>query len=140
MSIKKLFTFLGWPILLIPTLVMLAGAMMNETVIWRNGGQMPVSMYACQERMAPKPVVEPLNMKQKPKAQEHKDYIHKCADANTKLRFLDDWMIGDDGVSSIGDMLQGDDVLDALKLTVYPMWIAGVGFYYLRRKYPENKF
>ena len=49
---KKLLAFLGWSLLLlIPTFTFYTGAMMNEAVVWANGGQMPVSMYACQERM-----------------------------------------------------------------------------------------
>ena len=46
MSIKKAFTFLGWPVLLLPLFVSYLGAGMNEAVSWANGGQMPVRLYA----------------------------------------------------------------------------------------------
>lgn len=119
---KKLLAFLGWSLLLlIPTFTSYTGAMMNEAVVCANGGQMPVSMYACQERM---------DAKNAPEAP--KDYVHKCADQNTKLRWLDDWMLGDGGISSLGDLLQ--ETAGSLNLIVYPIWIAGLGLYLLRRK------
>ena len=121
MSIKKFFTYLGWPLLLLPTLVLYLGAGMNEAVVWANGGQMPVSAYECQVRMDAHDADE-------------KDYVHKCADKNTKLRFLDDWMLGDDGISSLGDLLQ--DTAGTLNYIVYPLWVAGLGWYVIRRKYP----
>jgi hypothetical protein len=124
MSLKKLFTFLGWPLLLLPTLAMVTGAMLNEAVVWANGGQMPVSAYACQARMTA----------HNAESDSGPDQVHKCADKNTKLRFLDDWMLGDDGISSPGDMLQ--DIADSLNYVVYPLWIAGLGWYVIRRKYP----
>ena len=125
MSLKKLFTFLGWPVLLIPTLVLYTGAFMNEAVVWANGGQMPVSTYACQVRMDAKTAAN----------DGTPDYVHKCADKGTKLRFLDDWMLSDNGISSLGDMLQ--ETSDTLNYIVYPLWIAGLGLYLVKRKYPR---
>ena len=136
---KKLLAFLGWSLLLlIPTFTSYTGAMMNEAVVWANGGQMPVSMYACQERMDAKNTSQAaddeniFNIFHAPKAQAPKDYVHKCADQNTKLRWLDDWMLGDDGISSLGDLLQ--DTAGSLNLIVYPIWFAGLGLAIVFRK------
>lgn len=136
--IKKLFTFLGWPLLAIPIFTLYLGAGMNEAVIWANGGRMPVSTYACEERFnAPQPSDEDnvvATLFGMPKAQHKQDYTHKCADKNTKLRWLDDWMIADGGISSPGDMLQ--ESYSDLKLIFYSIWIAGsLYFIYIRRIY-----
>lgn len=123
MSIKKAFTFLGWPVLLLPLFVSYLGAGMNEAVSWANGGQMPVSMYACQDRMDAHT------------AEGSPDYVHKCADKNTRFRWLDDWMLSDEGISSLGDLLQ--DTAGSLNYVVYPLWLAGLGLAVVRRKYPK---
>jgi hypothetical protein len=138
MNIRKALTFLGWPLLLIPMLVLLTGAMMNEAAVWANGGQMPVSMYACQERMNPPASSDDEDAVSilfgGPKAQKPKDYVHKCADQNTKLRFLDDWIVSDEGISSIGDLLQ--ESASTLSYVVYPLWLAGgIYFIFIRRTY-----
>ena len=46
------------------------------------------------------------------------DYVHKCADKNTRFRWLDDWMLSDEGISSLGDLLQ--DKAGSLNYVVYP--------------------
>ena len=137
MSIKKVLTFCGWPLLLIPTLVLWIGAGMNEAVVWANGGQMPVSAYACQTRFESAPAEDDAvpALFGTPHAQKAKDYIHKCADKNTRLRLLDDWMLGDDGISSIGDLLQAELSPD-LKTPCYLLWTIGGIFYLVRKQKP----
>jgi hypothetical protein len=126
MDIKKALTYLGWPVLLLPTLVLYLGAGMNEAVVWANGGQMPVSAYSCQVRMDAKTAAN----------DGTPDYVHKCADKNTRLRWLDDWMLGDDGIASLGDLLQ--ETASTLNYVVYPLWFAGCGLAIVRRKYPKS--
>jgi hypothetical protein len=138
---KKFLTFLGWPILLIPTLLLYLGAGMNEAAIWANGGQMPVKMYACQERMnAPaKPDADELLRKMfggAPKAQQSKDYVHKCADANTHLRVFEDWIVSDNGVSSIGDMVQ--DTAEGLQPLAFYVWLGVAAIWVWKRIRPER--
>jgi hypothetical protein len=122
MGIKKALTAFGWPILLIPTLVMWIGSAMNETAVWTNGGQMPVSTYACELKL--NPPAEPENILQQLfGAQAHqKDLVHKCADANTKFRALDDWILDDDGVSSLGDVTL--DLATAIVKPCFYVWLA----------------
>jgi hypothetical protein len=136
---KTILAFLGWSLLLlVPMFTTYTGAAMNEAVVWANGGQMPVSAYACEERMAAKNAPQAVddenifNIFHQPKAQAPKDYVHKCADKDTRLRWLDDWMLGDDGISSLGDLLQGSS--DTLNYIVYPIWGVGIIAFIIDRK------
>lgn len=120
MSIKKVLIFFGWPLLLLPTILLIAGITMNESVIHANGGRMPIDVYDCAVRM-----------QEKTDKVGHEDYTHFCVAPDTKEKVLGDILIADDGTSSIGDELQvySDDI----EKVCYALWGA-MGIFCLVRK------
>jgi hypothetical protein len=134
MGLKKLATLFGWPLLVLPTAIMCLGMAMNETVIWANGGQMPVSMYACSERMnsAPADDEDAMTTLFGKHGMAPVDYTHKCADKNTKLHWLDDFLVSDEGTASIGDELQE---LQPMATNICGiLWIACAAFCLIRKE------
>jgi hypothetical protein len=113
MSIKRVLTFFGWPLLLLPTLLMAAGITMNEAVIHANGGRMPVEVYNCAARM------------------QERDYTHFCMVADTKEKILGDILVSDDRTASVGDELQVYS--DIFEKVCYALWGA-IGVFCLVRK------
>lgn len=117
---KRLFTFLGWPILALPIFLMIFGAFCNELVVNVNGMQMPVATPGVCHIGPP-------------------DVLHKCEDKDTKLKLLDDRLPSDGPfggvvISSIGDFLQ--DLSGEIDTECKLVWLAGaVYFFVLRREH-----
>lgn len=88
-----------WYFLLLPTLLFVLGVLMNKLVIAANGGQMPVLWPGgCTE--------------------EGFDLLHTCMTKATRYRFLADWIVSHDDVSSPGDYL-----IDFYEFTFRPFFI-----------------
>jgi hypothetical protein len=112
MSIKKFFTFLGWPLLLLPTLVLYFGFALNEVCIVSNGGFMPVRQDNCETNLIEKKSDEENIWKELMGGQvpisatnpnEVIDGAHVCMTKNTRFKFLGDIFTTDSGISSLGD-------------------------------------
>lgn len=89
---RKFWTFLGWPLLILPQLILLFGLLLNALVMNANKGMMPVTMSAC------------LELDWNSELHTINDDFHLCEDAHTRLRKLDDWIrLGNIGVYSPGD-------------------------------------
>lgn len=95
MSVKQVCTFFGWPLLLLPTVVLWAGIGMNQIAVHANKGMMPVYMAGC-----------PTFMTAKADDAGHPDYVHNCMTPETRLKVLGDIIVSSDGVYSLGDEVQ----------------------------------
>ena len=82
-------------VLLSPYLLVVLGSIMNQVAVSVNGGQMPVlfPLHNCS-LLGPD------------------DPAHSCMTTATHLKFLCDWILGSQSVSSIGDFLLevGNDI------------------------------
>lgn len=105
--LKRIFTFLGWPLLLVPQLIFWTGALLNQIAIAANHGLMPVYMPACEYGVESGII----------------DARHICMTSAMHFKFLSDWI-------NVGDILSPGDVLlgmgDMLIIPAFWMWIAYV--------------
>jgi Family of unknown function (DUF5317) len=120
MSIKKIFTFFGWPLLLIPTLVLWTGLAMNEICLHANNGRMPVYSADCATLMAAKEDIA-----------GHEDFVHVCMTKQSKFRWMGDIFVSDDGISSVGDIIQ--EFSSTVGTIGYILWVS-IGLFCLIRK------
>lgn len=87
MSIRKIATFFGWPLLVLPTALVYFGIGLNAICTVANKGVMPVRTSNCDEIFnadAPDPV-------------------HACETPKSHVKFLSDIIAEGDGIVSIGD-------------------------------------
>lgn len=105
MSVKKIFTFLGWPILFFPLIVMWFGITCNDLATSFNGHRMPVVSDVCETK--PEMISG--------------DYIHICATSKTHLKFLVDRFPNNEGVLSIGDIFQVES--NQLQRPCFFLWV-----------------
>ena len=116
---KKFLTFLGWPLLILPTLVLHVGFLLNEAAVFANNGQMPVEWSQCQALM---------------NSQEQPDPVHVCATPKTHLRIFGDFFVSDAGISSIGDdLMQTGDAMFPANLVVWGL--LGLGCAIQKKKF-----
>lgn len=125
MSLKKVFTFLGWPILAAPIIVLYLGFALNQIAAIANHGQMPVRIANCAELV------------------QEDDHVHFCADEHTRFQYLGDIFTTDNGSSSIGDEVI--EIAGQLKEPVIEtswvrlpinllMWLVAAPYFFLRKK------
>lgn len=93
----------------LPYVLLIVGMALNQTAVYANGGHMPVYLpgWNCGLISDDGPF--------------HADWNHICMTHSTHLKFLGDWIIGNDGVSSIGDMLQS--LSSNLKMPTLIAWV-----------------
>ena len=106
MSIKKLFTFMGWPILFAPVALLWLGIACNCVASSFNHAVMPVMNPVCANQDAVDAVAE--------------DHIHVCATSKTRAKFLIDRFPTDGGILSIGDIMQSES--DAIVTRCIVLW------------------
>lgn len=120
----KWLTFYGWPLLLLPFLIMYAGVGLNQLVIAANHGSMPVAIPPCfADGAAPGAQLDP---------------VHACITPQTHLKLLSDlWITDADGgiaFESVGDMLLMDGMAMAQPLTC--VWIGlALACYWFKRDF-----
>jgi len=105
-KLALVLTFLGWPLIAFPPVLIYGGSAMNEIVIHHNGNYMPV---ICDDL----------------KNVDDSDPVHQCIDKDTRLRWLSDVLIADDGEKSLGD-----EVIElgiGLRSTLLYVWIGLLG-------------
>ena len=113
MSIKKILTFFGWPLLVLPIVAVYFGFALNELCIIPNGGFMPVRQDNCEKNWVKPPAAKPGDdveqmlrhmLGGKLKAQDERiDQVHACMTPSTKRKWLADIFPTDGGIASIGD-------------------------------------
>ena len=91
---KKLLTYLGWPLVVVPTLLYYLGSAMNIIVIAANKGLMPVDTAECFA--ANVPIGAALDADQ--------GGNHVCMSAASHLKWLADWIWVGNGTASLGDL------------------------------------
>lgn len=130
MKIKKLLTFFGWPLLLLPTLIMWTGLTMNEVAIHANQGKMPVYRADCEQYMVPRsnPLLEFMTGDETPQS----DPVHKCMTPQSRAKIFGDIIVSDDGISSIGDLLI--EFTDDAKIYCYILWLTILGVCLIRKE------
>ena len=116
--LKKALTLWGWPLIVVPMAMSYLGGTMNEIAVWKNGGQMPVYSvvykgWSAYDELKAEYDLSKGNFPKQP------DFIHKAADENTKVPYLCDFIVADNGISSLGDLLIaiGADIQDLFRLT-----------------------
>lgn len=131
MRIKKLLTLWGWPLIVLPLAMSYLGGTMNEIAVWKNGGQMPVYSVAYTDHIQYQ-YFKATHDLEKDTVPNEPDYIHKEADKNTKVPYLCDFIVGDGGISSLGDLLidLGGEIRSLFTLT----WAALLGVCLYRKE------
>lgn len=82
---RRALTFLAWPLLIVPQVILWTGALLNQLAIVANGGAMPVQWYAGNE-WTPDP-------------------MHIVMVPATHLKVLCDWINLHSAILSPGDVL-----------------------------------
>lgn len=100
---KRLFTFLAWPLLALPPALTFVGALMNQVAMAVNSGPMPVLYYKC----IPGELI---------------DSDHSCMSSITHLKLLCDWINLHAVILSPGDLLLY--LSDYIQAPLFWMWIA----------------
>ena len=119
---RKALLFFGWPILLIPTLVLHVGMLMNLTVSSANGHLMPVANPICATDKA---------------GMVQSDYLHTCEVSTSKLKWLDDrFPVTGAGDVSLGDILQSDseNLIEPSRV----IWFLAALVFFIRRFAPNR--
>lgn len=101
----KFWTFLGWPLIVIPLAFEYLGAGLNQLVIAANKGVFPVLMVNC--KLAPS-----------------SEELHSCMVPGSHLKFLADWINLHDAIMSPGDVLIA--ISDAIQGPLFWFWAAAI--------------
>ena len=131
MSIKKFFTYLGWPLLVLPLLASSLGYASNEAACLKNGGAMPVYGSAYTNDAAYKEFVIQHDLA-KGGVPKEPDYIHQAADEKTKLHYLCDIFPSDGGIESVGDIVIGFG--DEIQTPLFAVWFLGALYCWKEKK------
>lgn len=114
--LRRLLTFFGWPLLVLPTAMLWLGIACNFAAMGFNGNVMPVLNPSCANF-----------------SDNDEDFVHKCGDSKTRVKFLvDRFPITDEGIASIGDTLQQES--DGLRLPCLILWLTMLGVCLIRRQ------
>lgn len=100
---KSFWTFLGWPLLVVPIVIGSIGALLNQLVIAANKGMFPVLVPNCP--------IQTTDIE-----------IHSCMTSASHLKFLADWLNFHDGVYSPGDLLQM--LADSIQGPCFWIWLS----------------
>ena len=114
MSVKKILTFFGWPLLVLPTAMLYFGMSLNAICTISNNGRMPVRIANC-EQVFPDP-----------------DPIHICMTKDAHAKALADIITQPYGMLSVGDMFI--DASEKVAYLSYGLWIAVFGVYLIRKE------
>src|SRR5712664_4112013 len=91
-----------WPLLIVPTLMLYVGGLMNWAVIGANHGYMPVQGFIECEGGVGEQIAAVIA-----EQAGQGDHIHICMDKNSRLKILADWLfIPGVGTASPGDILE----------------------------------
>jgi hypothetical protein len=131
--VKKLLTFLGWPLLVLPLLLSSLGASLNEVAAVSNGGVMPVYSQAYANSLDYQEAKAEYEYLKDGKFPEEPDYIHVLATSKTKYHYLCDIFPSDGGIFSVGDYLQS--MADDAKYICGGLWLSWIALFLIRRKY-----
>lgn len=103
---------LYWMVLFVPLALAWLGAGLNQLVVYANGDLMPVLYNDCNNAVLTA------------------DHVHTCLTSATHLKPLCDIILTNDGVSSIGDVLQTTGPSTILPCTL--LWFGIMGFSLIR--------
>ena len=143
MSIKKILTFFGWPLLVLPIVAVYFGFALNELCIIPNGGFMPVRQDNCEKNWIKPPAAKQDELDQllqhmlggSLKVQDERiDQVHSCMTPGTRRKWLADIFPTDAGIESIGD--QFIEFGNATQLYGQGIWV----LYFLYAWHRKEKF
>jgi len=103
----RFWTFLGWPLIVVPVVIDYFGAFLNQLVIATNRGTFPV--------LAPNCTIKTSFME-----------VHTCMTPDSHLKFLADWISLGNIVASPGDLLLW--LADAIQGPCFYVWLAVILF------------
>ena len=113
---KKFFTWFGWPLLIVPTVLTWMGIACNAIVTIANGGIMPVRYPGCTADLMNGP--------------------HVCMTTTSHIKFLADVFTSNAGIMSVGDYLM--EFSDDIRFPLMVLWATAMLAYALKTLKPTS--
>lgn len=132
MKLRKILTFFGWPLLVLPLLLFSLGAGLNEVAAVSNGGVMPVYSKAYIEELQYKDQKAIYTLVKNKEFSDEPDFIHEPATSKTKYHYLCDIFIADDGIFSVGDYI--GDIASEIQEPLFFIWVLSAAFCWQRKR------